>query len=76
MAAATLVAPSAAALAPLLAAAEDGLVSDIEDWVEQVLVEEPAAREFALAVREAVRRVDFEAIKRLCGVDPRPAHAR
>lgn len=73
---ATLVAPSAAALAPLLAAAEDGLVSDIEDWVEQVLVEEPAAREFALAVREAVRRVDFEAIKRLCGVDPRPAHAR
>lgn len=74
--AATLVAPSAAAIARLLAAAGDGLVSDIEDWVEQVLVEEPAAREFALAVREAVRRVDFEAISRLCGVDPHAVHAR
>lgn len=72
---AALVAPSSPALARLLAAAGDGLVSDIEDWVEQVLVEEPAAREFALAVREAVRRVDFGAISRLCGVEPRAAHA-
>lgn len=69
-----LVPPSAAARARLLAAVRDGLVSDMEDWVEQVLAEEPAARDFAFAVRDAVRRVDLEAIRRLLEAAAAPVH--
>jgi signal transduction histidine kinase len=55
-------APAPEALVRLRVAAEQGLVSDIEDWVEEVLEEESAAGLFALAVRDAVRRLDLAAI--------------
>lgn len=62
---AVLARPAPESLQRLLQAVEQGRVSDIEDWVEEVLVREPGAADFAEAVRESVRRLDLERIRRL-----------
>lgn len=54
--------PSGRALEALRAAAGEGRISDIEDWVEQVKTQEPVALAFALQVRERVRRLDLAGI--------------
>lgn len=59
--------PSAGALAALREAAAEGRISDIEDWVEQVLLREPEAAPFAWRVREAVRRLDLTGISDMTG---------
>lgn len=64
---ATLSPPSPESLRHLLEAVEQGRISDIEDWVDGVHAREPEASGFADAVREAVRRLDMEKIRRLAG---------
>lgn len=66
--------PTAGALATLHSLAEQGMVSDIEDWVIHILDAEPEARDFALAVREAVRRLDLAGIQRMTDASPPPLH--
>ncbi len=57
--------PSEAELCVLREAASEGRVSDIEDWVEDIMQREPAAWQFADAVREGVRRLDMQRILQL-----------
>ena len=57
-----LVRPPAETLAVLREAAEQGRISDIEDWVEQTLQGQPECQAFALAIRQAVRRLDLPGI--------------
>ncbi|MCC2637426.1 MAG: ATPase-like protein [Moraxellaceae bacterium] len=59
--------PSPAALQSLREAAAEGRISDIEDWVEQVLKREPEAAAFARKVREALRRLDLDGISAMTG---------
>lgn len=59
--------PSRADLVQLRMAVEQGRISDVEDWVEHVLATGPDCRDFALAVRAAVRRLDLPAILALAG---------
>lgn len=54
--------PSPALLEELRAAAEQGRISDIEDWVEHVILAEPGCAGFAQDVRVAVRRLDLAGI--------------
>lgn len=54
--------PSAALLEELRVAAEQGRISDIEDWVAHVREVEPAAAGFADDVMVAVRRLDLAGI--------------
>lgn len=54
--------PSAALLEELRAAAEQGRISDIEDWVEHVRLAEPSCAGFAQDVLVAVRRLDLAGI--------------
>jgi hypothetical protein len=54
--------PPPAELETLRTAVEQGRISDVEDWVEHILANRPASRDFALAVRAAVRRLDLAAI--------------
>lgn len=54
--------PSPDILAELREAAEQGRISDIEDWVEQTLQGQPECQAFALAIRQAVRRLDLPGI--------------
>lgn len=60
--------PSAELLARLREAVDLGQITDIEEWVEQVLLLHPEWSGFALAVREAVRRLDFPCLRQLVGV--------
>lgn len=62
---AALLAPPADSLLLLQEAAQQGRISDIEDWVEQLLATQPQYQAFGLAVREAVRRLDLPGILRL-----------
>lgn len=55
-------APSRPLLDELEAAAREGRITDIEDWIEQVLQQQPEAADFALAVRAAARRLDLATI--------------
>lgn len=57
--------PSAETLARLRMAVDMGQVTDIEEWVEQVLLLHPESAAFACDVREAVRRLDFARIRAL-----------
>lgn len=52
-------------LQALREAARQGRISDIEDWVEQVQASHPECQDFALAVREAGRRLDLPGILQL-----------
>ncbi|MDP2229090.1 MAG: ATP-binding protein, partial [Moraxellaceae bacterium] len=61
----TLAWPSAASLAELELALGMGQVTDIEEWVAATMEAQPEAEGFAQAVLEAVRRLDFPAIRRL-----------
>lgn len=56
-------APSRPLLDALGAAAREGRISDIEDWIELVLAQQPEAADFALAVRAAARRLDLASIE-------------
>lgn len=57
--------PSAELLLPLREALDLGQVTDIEEWVDQLLLAHPESAEFAQLVRDAVRRLDFAFIRRL-----------
>lgn len=57
--------PSAGSLDRLRAAVEMGQVTDIEEWVDDIIAAHPESQEFAQIVRDAVRRLDFKAIRRL-----------
>lgn len=57
--------PSPARCAELRRAAEEGRVTDIEDWVCQVREMEPEAAAFTQAVLAAVRRLDLASILRM-----------
>jgi CheY-like chemotaxis protein len=59
--------PSAEMLLPLREAAEQGRITDIEDWVDRMLATEPDSHDFALAVRHSVRRLDLAGILGLIG---------
>lgn len=67
-AAADLLPPPEADLLELREAASEGRVSDIEDWVVRLLQVRPECRAFALAVQEAVRRLDLPAILQLASL--------
>lgn len=57
--------PSQERLAELRKAAEEGRISDIEDWVDAIRESEPGASAFAAAVLAALRRLDLAAIRRM-----------
>lgn len=57
--------PDADTLQQLQQAAREGLVSDIEEWVERTLVEQPHCHDFCLQVRHALRRMDLSAVIRM-----------
>lgn len=60
--------PSAEHLDRLRAAVDMGQVTDIEEWVDDIIRTHPESEEFALIVRDAVRRLNFSAIRRLLAV--------
>lgn len=57
--------PSDESLQRLRMAVDMGLVTDIEEWADGVMTAHPESEEFARMVRDAVRRLDFAAIRRL-----------
>lgn len=57
--------PSDESLQRLRVAVDMGQVTDIEEWVDDVMTAHPESGEFARMVRDAVRRLDFSAIRRL-----------
>lgn len=57
--------PSRERLAELRRAAEEGRISDIEDWLAALQRSDPGAAGFANAVQNALRRLDLEAIRRM-----------
>lgn len=57
--------PPEADLRFLREAAAEGRISDIEDWVEQALAGPEEYRAYALAIREAVRRLDLPGLQTL-----------
>lgn len=57
--------PPAESLDRLRAAVAMGQVTDIEEWVDDIILAYPESGEFALIVRDAVRCLDLSAIRRL-----------
>lgn len=58
--------PSADALSRLQKVVREGAITDIEEWVEEVMIREPEAAAFALAVQRHLQGMDMEGILKMC----------
>lgn len=59
--------PSAIFMERLAMAVNGGMISDIYDWIEEVVIQEPESADFAWAVQAALLSMDLDAIKRIIG---------